>query len=215
MEENEFDISKEYESDSAAEPAVRPYGAAADIYSWFDTLIGSFLVIIVLFTFFARVSTVDGESMLPTLEDKQMLMISDFFYEPAYNDIVVVWAEQIPNDEDGLGKAIVKRVIGLPGDNIKIDFANGYVYRNGEQLPLQVKDGVLYEDGHMLNSYTNYSEGRGDDFTVPEGTIFVMGDNRNGSTDSRSWMVGDVDKRFIVGKALFRIFPFDKIGGLY
>ena len=216
MEENELDLINEVVPAPSEEPPVKPYGAAADIYSWFDTLIGSFLVIIVLFTFFIRMSTVDGESMLPTLEDKQQLMISNCFYEPAYNDIVVVWAEGIPNDEDGLGKAIVKRVIGLPGDNIRIDFANGYVYRNGEQLPLQVKDNnVLYEDGHMLNSYTNLSEGRGDEFTIPDGSIFVMGDNRNGSTDSRSWMVGDVDKRFIVGKALFRVFPFDKFGGLY
>ncbi|MBQ3841191.1 MAG: signal peptidase I [Ruminiclostridium sp.] len=215
MEENKIEFTDEDELEAGEIAAVKPYGVAADIYSWIDTLIGSFLIIIILFTFFIRTSTVDGESMLPTLEDKQMLLVTDFLYQPTYNDIVVVWADDIPNDEDGYGKAIVKRVIGLPGDNIRFDFANGYVYRNGELLQLQVNDGVLYEDGHMLNSYTNLSEGRGDEFNVPEGKIFVMGDNRNGSTDSRSRMVGDVDMRKIVGKALFRLFPFDKIGGLY
>ena len=214
-EENGIGNNEENPVPEGGEAAVKPYGFVADIYSWFDTLMCSFLVIIVLFTFFLRSSTVDGESMLPTLEDKQMLMVSDFLYKPAHNDIVVVWADGIPNEDGGLGKAIVKRVIGLPGDNIRIDFTNGYVYRNGEQLPLEVKDGILYEDGHKLNSYTNMSEGRGDEFTVPEGSIFVMGDNRNGSTDSRSYMVGDVDMRKIIGKALFRVFPFDKFGGLY
>ncbi|MBP5605867.1 MAG: signal peptidase I, partial [Ruminiclostridium sp.] len=110
---------------------------------------------------------------------------------------------------------IVKRVIGLSGDSIRIDFKQGYVYRNGEQLPLEVKDGFLYEEVHIINSYTNEEEGRGSEFTVPEGFIFVMGDNRNGSTDSRSFMVGDVDKRCIIGKAYVRVFPFDKLGGIY
>ena len=186
-----------------------------EFYDLFDTLLYSVLAIVVIFTFFTRMSTVDGDSMLPTLENGQHLLITNFCYTPAYNDIVVLWADGIPNDEGGFGKAIVKRVIGLAGDRISIDFDNGRVYRNGTLLDIESKDGFLFEDGHKINSYTNREEGLGGEFLVPEGCILVLGDNRNGSTDSRSSMVGFVDCRKIIGKAYLRITPLDKFGGLY
>lgn len=195
--------------------AVRPWSASAEVYSWLDTLMHSLLAVIFIFLLFAKMSTVDGTSMLPTLEDQQRLVISDLFYKPAYNDIVVLWCDGLPNGSGGYGKAIVKRVVGLPGDKIYIDFANGYVYRNGELLEIEVRDGVLYEDGHIINTYTNEEEGRGNEFTVPADHLFVMGDNRNGSTDSRSEWVGDVDIRNVIGKAFWRVWPFDRFSGLY
>ena len=184
-------------------------GIAAEVYSWFDTILHALAIMVAVFTFFTRMSTVDGTSMLPTLEDKQQLMLTDIFYKPAYNDIVVVWSDFLPNDDGGRGKAIVKRVIGLPGDTINIDYENGRVSRNGVQLEVELKDGQLTEDGHPINSYTNLEEGSGGDFTVPEGKLFVMGDNRNGSTDSRSYLVGYVDDRNVVGKAYMRIWTFN------
>ena len=226
MNDNENDII--YDDDDAVESNGSPEAQVTsgttpqsagrvgiEVFSWFDTLIHALIAVVVIFTFFTRMTTVDGTSMLPNLEDQQRLMATDLFYEPAYNDIVVVWADNLPNDEGGYGKAIVKRVVGLSGDSIRIDYKQGYVYRNGEQLPVEVKDGFLYEDGHIINTYTNEEEGRGAEFTVPEGHIFVMGDNRNGSTDSRSYMVGDIDKRCIIGIAYVRVFPFDKLGGIY
>ncbi|MBQ9385232.1 MAG: signal peptidase I [Ruminiclostridium sp.] len=241
MEMNEFDEAKkavaetepeegfavDIKDSDTAEPAITPEVSEApaaagkrrslltETYDLLDTLLYSVLAIIVIFTFFTRMSTVDGNSMLPTLEDGQRLMITDFLYTPAYNDIVVVWADGIPNDNGDYGKAIVKRVIGLPGDRISIDFKEGRVTRNGTLLDIESRDGFLYEDGHKINSYTNLEEGLGGEFLVPEGCIFVMGDNRNGSTDSRSSMVGFVDRREIIGKAYLRVIPFGKFGGLY
>ncbi|MBR5088735.1 MAG: signal peptidase I [Ruminiclostridium sp.] len=191
---------------------VKTGGVAGALYSWYDTLMHAFLAVVVIFLFLTKMSTVDGQSMEPTLLDQQRLMVTDFLYTPAYNDIVVVWAPDLPTDGDDNGKAIVKRVVGLPGDTISIDYINGRVSRNGELLPIEVNDGILYEDGHMINTYTNYEEGQGGEFTVPENHIFVMGDNRNNSTDSRSRMVGFVDMREIVGKAYLRVWPLDKIG---
>ena len=92
--------------------------------------------IIIIFALFARVITVDGESMVPTLQDQQRLIVSDMFYTPQYDDIVILYADKLVNESSGgYGKPIVKRVIGLPGDKIRIDFVKGVVYRNGEQLP--------------------------------------------------------------------------------
>ncbi len=196
-------------------PKTKPYGIAADLYDWFDNIFYGLLILAFLFVLVTRTTSVDGTSMVPTLEDKQLLLVWDAGYEPAYNDIVVVWSDTLPNDKDGAGKAIVKRVIGLPGDTINIDYWAGTVKRNGEVLNITSRDGVLYEDGHMINDFTRTDEGQGGDFTVPENCLFVMGDNRNGSTDSRSRLIGFIDKRYVVGKAYFRLYPFDKLGGLY
>ena len=217
----EIEISEQDASDTAADtgtiPAADgvPGSVAVEAYSWFDTILHAFLIIIAVFVLFTRMSTVDGDSMNPTLVDQQRLMISSFMYTPAYNDIVVVYARNLPNDDDSYGKAIVKRVIGIEGDTIHIDYENGRLYRNGELLPQEMKDGVLWEDGHMLNTYTNREEGLGGDFTVPEGCVFVMGDNRNNSTDSRSPFVGFVDKREIMGRAYLRVWPMNVFGSIY
>lgn len=218
MEEKDLDIISVSED---VEPAVsksrkeKTGGIAAEIFEWADTILYSVLAIIVIFTFVTRMSTVDGSSMNPTLYDKENLMIVNAFTPVTHNDIVVLWADKLPNEENGgFGKAIVKRVIGVAGDKIDIDFETGTVYRNGEALPLEVKGGTLYEDGHMINTYTTMRENFSGEVTVPEGYVFVMGDNRNGSTDSRSNWVGFVDVRNIIGKAYLRIAPFDKFGGI-
>ena len=212
MEENE-----KVTEDLAIEnvPAHKRHGIAAEIYDWFDSVFYGLLIVTAVFVLITRTSTVDGTSMLPTLEDKQLLLVSDFAYTPAYNDIVVCWSDTLPNDNGGIGKAIVKRVIGLPGDTINIDYSAGTVTSNGETLKIPDKDGQLYEDGHMIKTLTKKDEGLGGDFIVPAGSLFVMGDNRNGSTDSRSRLIGFIDRRKIVGRAYLRIFPFDKFGGLY
>ncbi len=213
MSEEETAVSTEAEA--VQMPKTKRHGIAAEVYDWFDSIFYGLLILTLVFVLVTRTTTVDGTSMLPTLEDKQLLLVSDFAYTPAYNDIVVVWSDTLPNDKDGYGKAIVKRVIGLPGDRISIDYWAGTVSRNGEVLEITEKDGVLYEDGHMINDTTRTDEGLGGEFTVPEGCLFVMGDNRNGSTDSRSRLVGFIDRRNVVGRAYLRVFPFDKFGGLY
>ncbi len=215
FEENSSVETPETSADNS-DKALSKRRAAAEVLDWFDTVITSIVAIIVIFALITRLSTVDGGSMKPTLQDKERLMITDFAYTPARNDIVVVWADGLYNDvTEDWGKAIVKRVIGIPGDTISLDIAEGAVYRNGEKLSHEIKDGILYEDGHPINDYTMVNWDLNGEITVPEGYVFVMGDNRNDSIDSRDSRVGLVDMNNIVGKAYLRVAPFDRFGGLY
>ncbi len=187
----------------------------AEALDWFDTVSGSILAIILIFVLFTRLSTVDGSSMLPTLHNQERILVTDFMYTPAHNDIVVLWEDGLYNGiSEEYGKALVKRVIGIAGDTIEIDFESGTVYRNGEALPHEIVDGVLFEDGHAINDFTRERLDMQGPVTVPEGCVFVMGDNRNDSTDSRDTRVGMVDVNNIVGKVYLRIMPLDVFGGV-
>lgn len=186
--------------------------AANEIFDWMESILMAIIAIVLVFTFIVRINTVDGESMLPSLVGGQKLLVTDLFYTPDYNDIVIVQAAKL----DG-GKPIVKRIIGLPGDTIKIDFISGTVYRNGTALEIETVNGILYEDGHAINTLTNLNQdmASGKEYTVPEGQYFVMGDNRNNSKDSRLLsVIGFVDENYIAGHAIFSIFPFDSFGFL-
>nr|MDE5741001.1 signal peptidase I [Oscillospiraceae bacterium] len=157
-----------------------------------------------------RIANVDGESMLPTLVDGDRLIVSHIMYTPKAGDIVIVNSENGnvygENNQitkvDGLGKVIVKRVIAVGGQTVDIDFNTGEVKVDGT---------VLTED--YIQDLTKQDEG-GHRYpvTVPEGYVFVMGDNRMNSTDSRSTLVGFVDEEDILGKVVLRVFPFDSIG---
>lgn len=178
----------------------------ADMFDWMCSIFSAILCFIIIFALFARVITVDGESMVPTLQDQQRLIVSDMFYTPQYDDIVILYADKLVNESSGgYGKPIVKRVIGLPGDKIRIDFVKGVVYRNGEQLP----DDYTNTPTNLLENFPNNQ-----DVTVEDGKVFVLGDNRNGSKDSRSNQIGQVDMRYIMGKAYLRIWPLNALGML-
>ena len=188
--------------------------AAAEAMDWFDTVINSIAAIVVIFALVTRLSTVDGDSMNPTLNHQEHLMITDFCYVPEHNDIVVVWNDNLYNEfTSDWGKAIVKRVIGLPGDTVRVDIDEGAVYRNGEKLETEIIGDTLYEDGHPILDYTIRPNNM--EVTVPEGYVFVMGDNRNNSIDSRDDRVGFVDMNYIIGKAYLRVAPLERFGGLY
>ncbi|MCL2086614.1 MAG: signal peptidase I [Oscillospiraceae bacterium] len=184
-----------------------------DIYEWVETLFLPFVFIVLIMTFTARVSRVDGRSMEPTLHDNDYLIISNLFYEPDYNDIIVLQAVSLHNEMFETGKPIVKRVVGLPGDRIYVDSIGGIVYRNNQPLETVERGGVIYEDGHMINDYT--FSGELEVVVVPEDSVYVLGDNRMNSLDSRSPTVGTVNKNYIVGKAIYRILPFSYLGDLY
>lgn len=187
----------------------------SEALDWYNTVVGSVLAIILIFALLTRLSTVDGDSMLPTLHDQERLLVTNFSYTPAHNDIVVVWEDDLYNKTTGTyGEAIVKRIIGIAGDTVSIDFDAGIVYRNGDALGHEIADGVLYEDGHAINDYTRERIDMYDSVTVPEGYVFVMGDNRNNSTDSRDNRVGLIDVNNIVGKVYLRIAPIDRFGGV-
>lgn len=169
---------------------------AAEIYEWIESCIFAIVVILLVFTFFFRSATVAGYSMVPTLHDGERLILRQVGYnDPQYGDIVVV--DRTQNDEP----PIIKRVIGKAGDEIDIDFRSGDVWRNGE---------LLAEP--YINEPTTTQHDVEFPLIVPEGTLFVMGDNRNNSMDSRMSEIGMVDLRRIMGKAIFRFLPINKIG---
>lgn len=208
--ESNLHILKQKEQEEKQETKQNVRSAVNEVFDWMESLITAVIAIVLIFTFLVRINTVDGTSMVPTLTSGQKLLVTDLFYTPDYNDIVIVQAVRL----DG-GKPLVKRVIGLPGDTIKIDFENGTVYRNGEDLEVEMVDGFLTEDGHKINTYTTQREEMESnvDYVVPEDCYFVMGDNRNGSKDSRTFSeVGFVPKGCIAGKAFFSIFPFSSFG---
>lgn len=164
-----------------------------DLYEWVQSLVGSVLVVVAIFTFVIRMMGVDGHSMLNTLQhgDRLLVVNSMLYHDYKYGDIVILRKNGVFDDAP-----IVKRVIAVEGQTVDIDFAEGIVYVDGE---------ALEEDYIREPTYT--AEGTEFPLTVPEGSIFVMGDNRNGSSDSRDYRLGTVDTRYVIGKAAFLIFP--------
>ena len=164
-----------------------------DLYEWVQSLVGSVLVVVAIFTFVIRMMGVDGHSMLNTLQhgDRLLVVNSMLYHDYKYGDIVIIQKGSFAG-----GEPIVKRVIAVEGQTVDIDFTEGIVYVDGE---------ALEEDYIREPTYT--AEGTEFPLTVPEGSIFVMGDNRNGSSDSRDYRLGTVDTRYVIGKAAFLIFP--------
>ena len=163
-----------------------------ELYEWVQALVGSVLVVVLVFTFVIRLIGVDGHSMVPTLQDgDRLLVLNSMLYDDyKYGDIVVLRKETF------LEEPIVKRVIATEGQTVDIDFDEGVVYVDGR---------ALEED--YINERTYLEEGTEFPLTVPEGSIFVMGDNRNRSSDSRDSRLGTVDTRYVIGKAVFLAFP--------
>ena len=169
-----------------------------DVYGVLSDLVICLVFVTILFVFVIRLVGVDGTSMVPTLQNGDMLTLeSNFLYEPKVGDIIVLKA---PGYEAG---PLVKRLIAMEGQTVDIDFLTGEVW----------VDGVLLDEPYINTPTTRY-EGTDFPITVPEGCVFVMGDNRNGSTDSRDPMIGCVNKRYVLGKALQIIYPFNRIGGV-
>ena len=159
-------------------------------------LIGIFLVFLLLF----RVIVVSGDSMYSTLLDGDYLLLlgNVFYQEPEFGDIVVISKESFDN-----GTPIVKRVIATEGQTVDIDFVQGIVY---------VDDMALNEP--YINKLTTMNEGNYFPLTVADDCVFVLGDNRGVSWDSRDPVIGHVDKREILGKAIFLMVPGSSHGGL-
>lgn len=168
-------------------------------YDCFEVVCFAAAVVLLLFMFVGRMSTVVGSSMANTLQNGDRILIWDLFYTPDRQDIVVVQKEEGYYADE----LLVKRVIGKGGDTLTFDFDEWKIYVNGEEL-----DGsyVLIEEGKdMERGYVPYSN----TVVVPEGYYYVLGDNRNGSTDSRFPEVGFVKESEIIGKAVFRIMPLN------
>lgn len=152
-----------------------------------------FLTITVLFVF--RMIVVDGSSMLPTLEENEKLIVSNFMYTPEKGDIVIT------DSNNGFDKPLVKRIIATGGDTIRIDYTTGDVYVNGS----------LLQEDYILEKIRPIPADD-IDMTVPAGYVFLMGDNRNSSSDSRVEEIGVINEKDLLGKAVLRISPLSKIG---
>ena len=185
------------ENPQVQDPVTEPKKAESEALDWLQCIVSALVAMILIFTFFARTVMVIGVSMVPTLEDGNRLVVSRLFYQPKRGDIVVLRKESFMQDP------IVKRVIATEGETVDIDFEAGVVYVDGVAL-----------DEPYVNSLTTEPEDFTEPVTVPKGCVFVMGDNRNRSTDSRDDRVGCVDTRYIIGKALLRLSPLNRFGAV-
>ena len=146
----------------------QPAARGQSLLEWYEALISAALVLVLVFSFFFRIIQVDGESMVPTLENGDKLIVWGAGYEPQRGDVVIV------DSYTSYGRPLVKRVIGLPGDTVSIQ--NGYVYINGEKL----------EESYLPRQGVT-AAGNQEEYVVPEGCLFFLGDNRTNSQDARLW----------------------------
>ena len=210
----------------------KPSTAFTNFFDILESFIYALAAVVIVFLLFGRLSVVDGQSMDNTLSHGEYLVVGNFMfsYSPDNGDIVVIDGGKSFSQYD---EPIVKRVIATEGQTLKIDFKNELTYI----------DGVLIEEDYAKYDLGTFSKRDDDTYryhnslymsnnlfggseyydistgiytvTIPENHVFVMGDNRLNSADSRVKEIGFVHEDFIVGKAIFRLFPFSSMGGLY
>ena len=186
-----------------------------DVIEWLEVISTAVIAVVIIFCFIFRVATIDGNSMRNTLYGKNKdgeiadkVIITNLGYTPEQGDIVVI-SRNVENSVEGQQMSegpIIKRVIAVGGQTVNIDFESGTVY----------VDGVALKEDYISTPTTRSGDVEFPIF-VPEGYIFVLGDNRSDSLDSRYSQIGEnglVDTRYILGHSIFRIFPFNRIGRL-
>ena len=182
--------------ETAEEKAEKEVSARVDLYEWIQSLMTALVICMAVFIFCVRTIDVSGSSMFPTLHDGDKMLVSNLLYKPKAGDVVVFKTDNYDPD-----RALVKRVIATEGQEISIDFDRGVVYING----LPVEEDYIAE---LTKTKLDFIGPQ----TVPEGCMFVMGDNRNASTDSRKKEIGMVDSRMLLGRAYYVLFPLSDMG---
>ncbi len=169
------------------------------MFEFMSVVTSSVVTVALIFSCVFRVTTVSGESMVPTLSSGDRLLTSAYRDEYNYKDIVIVVE---PNE---LNEPLVKRVIATEGQWIDVNYSDGLVYVGDSPDNMQPLDEKYTAS---LTTKRNFDDINDYPIQVPEGHYFCMGDNRNHSTDSRSYKVGFIDENYIMGKALFKLIPF-------
>ena len=183
-------------------------------FEYMEMFVFTAVAVILVLTFGVRICEVGGPSMMNTLQDKERLLVSDLFFTPDTGDVIVF--HETDQRLHGFNKPIVKRVIATGGEFVMINYTENKVYVSSDDV--FTEDEVLDESAYLYldNGKWNKSGKSNDVFEVPEGCLFVMGDNRNNSADSRSdtpgMGVGFVEEERVLGKVLLRITPFSRIG---
>lgn len=174
-----------------------------DLYFWMQALAVALVFLILTFTLAGRVITVVGDSMLPTLHENDLMLLQSVGYTPKQGDVVVLRKSSF------MAEPIVKRVIATGGQHVTINYVENTVTVDGVVLD------EPYIREYMTDPYLRNHDMSISDIDVPEGSVFVMGDNRNNSSDSRNENLGTVDARYVLGHVLCVIFPFDHMGAIH
>ena len=177
-------------------------------FEWLDIVVSSVLAVVLIFTFVFRIVSIDGDSMNDTLLNKERIIVTNVFYTPKRGDIVVISRNNESNiANENFKEPIIKSVIATEGQMVEIKDGKVFI------------DGILLDEPYIKNyNFNKYSTYGTEEITYPliveEDHIFVLGDNRTESLDSRFAEIGQINKKNVMGKAVFRILPITRFGGL-
>jgi len=176
--------------------SVKGFSFMREIYDWVEASISALLFVVLLFVFLGMIVGVHGPSMAPTLMDSERLLCSRMFTQPKYMDIVVV------TKPDSKNNPLIKRVIATEGQ--VVDYKDGNVIVNG----------VILNEPYIAEQMFTQNQENSPRYpmTVPPGHVYLLGDNRNVSWDSRSADLGPVDVRYIFGRVIYRVMPYNRLG---
>lgn len=203
-------VIKTDQTEAAEEPEAEEERITVSglLFDWIGTLLSAMLIVLLIMTFFFRQVNVDGDSMKNTLHDKDRLIVASFMYTPQNGDIVII------THGEKYQTPVVKRVIATPGQKLRIDYENNKVYVDGVELHEEyIRKRISPVTGEEVYCRTiELPDPTEIPDVIPEGYVFVMGDNREESLDSRSKRIGLIPVDNIIGKAIFRFWPFDSFG---
>jgi len=185
------DRPKDKTKDDPLREVEKKESGKMELHDWLQCIVTAIVFGIFIFVFVGRTIGVQGDSMRPTFHYNDRVIMSNLFYTPGNGDVIIFHAPH-----ETFSDPLVKRVIAVAGQTVDIDFESGYVY---------------VDDHRLIEPYTSGPTTREHDFdgpvTVPDGYVFVLGDNRNATADSRDNRVGMVDTRYILGRVLFIVTP--------